>query len=1200
MSRKFDLVSVMGILFEKMFNLGFVTNLLAHPLLRKQNSVEVVEYIEQMRNQWGELDSDQVIKRLVLNVSVLEDYEKKGVLEIGIRVLQKAYLQGYSFCQQVLPKEQMLCKIGYLQLDCSPEIPDKIDLKSMVSRAINIFEFPFNVDSLKDDEAGNMLKLDFGISLPQQKRFLFFDYSLRHFEFSALCMPDLFGNSSLEMDFTRQSVDALVRSSLSYEKERNLWGRAEFQTRQWRLRMPGMLNIPPEFMKMLFLTDREFYKMLQACSYANHLLDNTNFDFIDWSIITGGLMNGYPSLMNFRLPEDRENLRQLGQIYPEYKKKPENSKDKSTVYSELSFDVLAGIFGKDNAYKLFGFLERDFVNYPHMDDKDSSFEFSEIITTHNINNIELKKEHGAVVRKALGNPENEIFVLVGSPGTGKTFSVCQESTSINNLMVVYITPRLEVNNDFVHTFYKSHLTAGTEDKILSMAVNQNIINESLVTAPYLSGRVLPRLVKGKTSGIDWIPWSGKEEHYQKAPGWVIASETENIWEKRIHFSVLEAGEKMVLNAVNELGFEKLALSISAQACSKSPLVIFEKLFKVDELEFKFKKTDEFNNFRNRIHEIWIFIDEVTGSPDGLHNQHKIATRLIPLLKNSGFSVRLIVADASITSVDLYTHHSRFETVPECIYLNSIDPEEALKRVIEKPVKVDFKKGFENFGYSGVFINSNSYPASELKVTYRTCIKRFKFEGENTLKKFVKWERETSICEVLRQIELFDEDYKNDPDAQLFIYVQDKEFPNSLKSVLLSYKPPDGKKSLLVINSDFRLKEDKNEFRLVVVTSSASRGISFGNATRLVILVPSFGIATQHMEIGQADFRSRGMGNNPFGIPREECPKSIVYLWIRPVICKPDMVFDKLKVLTNFLIRAGSLKTRIMGGFSLNGGFYALTPVGPKFLENSATVSLLNFYEFNRFCEKNVDDYNELKLANKNLLKYFENVTYEHHETTEDEIKCVLKIFSAKKAFSELWLKGSVIKDSFYISGIFYFFKKKDKNLFSVVSVDKIYPDVLKLYNILKVDWNEELPEKKKFLGKRRDLHDKIMLFLEQILKKTSASGKYQKFFVSSRAENSYMARIIYWEGLSDYQKVPCLIDDALSRSKSLRYSMEFYFRNVFDGCFDFHPIYSTYKREPFLIFSHNGLENFYDRIYNSDKVLSNSRTDLMQFVFLEK
>ncbi|BAZ43762.1 helicase-like protein [Chondrocystis sp. NIES-4102] len=348
----------------------------------------------------------------------------------------------------------------------------------------------------------------------------------------------------------------------------------------------------------------------------------------------------------------------------------------------------------------------------------------------------------------------------------------------------------------------------------------------------------------------------------------------------------------------------------------------------------------------KVKHIFIAIDEITGDRVAEAAPHRSGVEFLlgisQLLKRYGlsdpnyFNTKIIVADASIINVDIIQQH--------------------LSDKIAEPNKIFFRKApsinacltTESFTFNqtpAIAINTNSYPANKLHITYKTLIQSLKFQQKKkkiyATKKFdLEQQTQTEIINDLETILL------NFPQDQVIVYIQDKtrltNLIKTLQSNRIKFIP---EQDYIEIHADCDQQKAqiyKDQVQVIFMTASASRGLSFPRVKHILIDLPRFEIEANLMEVIQVIYRGRG---NP-QIDRED-KYLIFYLNEQAVYYLEDeddrkysLQESKLNVLNFLIILHVSIKTRIYGYGNIAEENYMMIPVGGKSIF-SAGESLSN-------------------------------------------------------------------------------------------------------------------------------------------------------------------------------------------------------------------------------------------------------------------
>ncbi len=218
----------------------------------------------------------------------------------------------------------------------------------------------------------------------------------------------------------------------------------------------------------------------------------------------------------------------------------------------------------------------------------------------------------------------------------------------------------------------------------------------------------------------------------------------------------------------------------------------------------------------------------------------------------GFNTKVIVADASIVEQEVIRQHlSDISPEPDKIYFRAAKSQ-------AEPLSV------QNFKFKhepAVTINANSYPASSLNITYKIFIQSVKFNKDDW--KFKQDNQLTKVVdsEILSDIKSFLENYSC---GQLLVYIQNKRrLKDLIKSIKNSQENFDEYTDYLEIHASLydenrkQIDKYKQDVKIVFMTSSASRGLSFPKAQSILVEIPRFQIEKNLMEVIQVIYRARG-------------------------------------------------------------------------------------------------------------------------------------------------------------------------------------------------------------------------------------------------------------------------------------------------------------------------------------------------------
>lgn len=224
-------------------------------------------------------------------------------------------------------------------------------------------------------------------------------------------------------------------------------------------------------------------------------------------------------------------------------------------------------------------------------------------------------------------------------------------------------------------------------------------------------------------------------------------------------------------------------------------------------------------------------------------------------------VQCCLSDATSMRTLEKNEHERYsqiltrEAEPAKIYCSPVENE-------REPLELSFQSFTDESARRGIIdstiINANSYPAKLIELTYKVFFETCKINEDGSLKnKLGQSARDESlVTEIIHHV--------SEPNSdQLLVYIQDKQRLIQLIDFVKKTLPRfDKNKAYLEIHSlsdpdkESRL-ECKDQVRVVFMTSSASRGISFPHAKHIIVELPRFQIENNLMEIIQTIYRGRG-------------------------------------------------------------------------------------------------------------------------------------------------------------------------------------------------------------------------------------------------------------------------------------------------------------------------------------------------------
>ncbi|MFB2981930.1 hypothetical protein ACE1CM_38015 [Microseira sp. BLCC-F43] len=243
---------------------------------------------------------------------------------------------------------------------------------------------------------------------------------------------------------------------------------------------------------------------------------------------------------------------------------------------------------------------------------------------------------------------------------------------------------------------------------------------------------------------------------------------------------------------------------------------------------------------SRIKHLFIMIDEITRDDGGVEFLNNISQMLFTKYKladtQSGFNTKIIVADASIVDKNVIAQHlSNPSPEPNKIYFRLASSEAILPLYVEQ---------FKFKGLSATAINTNSYPASSLSLTYKVIVESAKFNEAERLKQNTKLV-ETIQSGILEDIETL---LQRSDAIQIIVYIHNKLLLADLIEKIRKHRGEFEKyQEYLEIHANISEQEKslinqyKNDVKIVFMTASGSRGLSFPKTKHILVEIPRFKI-----------------------------------------------------------------------------------------------------------------------------------------------------------------------------------------------------------------------------------------------------------------------------------------------------------------------------------------------------------------------
>ncbi len=339
----------------------------------------------------------------------------------------------------------------------------------------------------------------------------------------------------------------------------------------------------------------------------------------------------------------------------------------------------------------------------------------------------------------------------------------------------------------------------------------------------------------------------------------------------------------------------------------------------------------------RMRHLVFMVDEITGDESGvafLEGLHAFAEEYELFSANSPFHTKIIIADASVVNRKVIERHlesSAYE--PEKIYFQHIvDPTQLAPVSVE-----DFP--FKNL--PAIAINTNTYPARSLHLSYNLCVESQSYHEHMTQipqSALTPTLQKRLLEDLLR---LLGRPKSEVP--QILVYVQDKQRLADLieqvqKRIGQFQKEEDYLEIHASISEKARRTAEKKRtlVRVVFMTASASRGLSFPEATHFLIDVPRFAIEANTMEILQVMYRGRG-GTRDLDQKYVQFYLSDRVLYMEGSDRARALRERVLGIVDMLIILKTSMMTRIAGTGRVRRQYFQMIPVGGKAVSSAGST-----------------------------------------------------------------------------------------------------------------------------------------------------------------------------------------------------------------------------------------------------------------------
>lgn len=957
--------------------------------------------------------------------------------------------------------------------------------------------------------------------------------------------------------------------------------------------------------------DKESSKLIQAAGYAHsfsEFLHKTGIINAETPLVVNAV--GYSDRGLSAMSVRQDNLSILKTCYEIYKHDlsgKEINNARKQVLNRIKRSAYGSFTnGKDFIDKLLAIQPNTINSITHQEQVTNFFNSVGAVPQELMNQLgltgtmNLRKAHAELIKKALKSEATYIF-LTGNPGIGKTTAIVDflREHIDEGFLFFYVSPRKQVNLDIIEKFKDKDSSQLCDDRILAINTHNDLItdNSGAYTVQYLCNQ---RQGDFSVQSVNFRD-SRNIKPQQRRPNKLKQPAEDVIQENgKKNRGVLNSICEALSTIVDQKLFDNIVATVSIQSLKKTytgdTLKHFEKIFRNAYNErVGVVISEEMKNISRKIKHFFIMIDEITGDDSGVEFLHGISEILLKyklMLPEYGFNTKVIVADASIVDENVINQH---------LSDKSPEPDKIYFRKASDTCQPLSQKQFQFKNLLSTVINANSFPASGLSITYKLTLESCPYIEQTRLK------RHNSLINSLQQ-EIFQdiETLLSRSDVeQIIVYIQNKK---RLSELIDRIKNQRGEfhqfKDYLEIHANIPEQEKeeinkyKNDVKVVFMTASGSRGLSFPKARHILIEIPGFQIEKNLMEVIQVIYRGRG--DNEID---NQAKHLFFYLSERSVYYQDDETHQHLSIqesvlslLNVLLILKASIMTRIFGYGFIGRNQFMIIPIGGKSIfavgETFSTQMVNLIYQLKQeYYRKRNNPL--LENVYKNLEQLFGKAEFVVRDATKSSYLNLQQSFNSKfplicQRLDNLLDFGNI--ELGYISGSLLVVPLKEHSL-----EETYYMRVLDIANYANAELWRNLQHISHSKSYPESLRSAIKDAIELVKKLRDGVDKTQKLEQSSQNSDQYYAFPLFAFISGDVMKDYFESDPEEPEEERFRNILATYIRSLYPVG-NILPIGDKYRDFPFVVFRSYSLEEIRKKIFTDKYLLTSNELNVLNLI----